>query len=224
MKIVYDFGANNGSNIPYYLLRFDKIVAVEANPELADYISKEYSRYIKEGRLFVENCVVSNKNDIINFYIHKHNHVLSQMIKPDKIDDFDVINIVSVKPSEIIKKYGDPEYVKIDLEHSDAEILSEMFNSGIFPNYISAEAHDVRVFSLLTSYEMYRLYKVLDGKSISRTYNNFYIYGERYSFPFHSAGPMFEDIASPALNREQLFYFLAQEGLGWKDIHAKRSY
>ena len=32
-KIIYDFGASDGKNIPYYLLKSDLIVAVEANPK-----------------------------------------------------------------------------------------------------------------------------------------------------------------------------------------------
>jgi hypothetical protein len=32
MKIIYDLGANNGDDIPYYLLKADTVVAVEANP------------------------------------------------------------------------------------------------------------------------------------------------------------------------------------------------
>jgi FkbM family methyltransferase len=223
MKIVYDFGANNGSNIPYYLLKFDRVVAIEANPELTNKICKDYSKYIKEGRLFVENCAVSNKNAVIDFYIHKYNNVLSQLPKPDNVDDFTVVSIASIKPSEIIKKYGDAEYVKIDVEHSDAEIISEIFSSGIFPKYISAEVHDISVFSLLTSTNMYNLFKLLDGKSVCDIYKNFSISGKSYSFPFHSAGPMFDDIKQNPLNKTELFYELSTVGLGWKDIHAKRS-
>jgi len=33
---------------------------------------------------------------------------------------------------------------------------------------------------------------------------------------------MFDDIESSELNKEELFYELAQQKLGWKDIHAKR--
>lgn len=222
-KIVYDFGANNGNNIPYYLLRFDKVIAIEANPELADYIRNKYSEYIKEKRLFVENCAVSNKNAEVDFYIHKTNNVLSQLPKPENLDDFNLVKVVSVKPSDIIKKYGEAEYIKIDVEHSDVEIISDIFNSGIFPNYISAEVHDISVFSLLTYTNTYGYFKILDGKSVSDVYKNIDISGKLYSFPFHSAGPMFEDISQKPLNKTELFNELSVLGLGWKDIHAKKS-
>lgn len=222
-KIVYDFGANNGSNIPYYLLRFDKVIAIEANPELAKYICNKYSEYIESKRLFVENCAVSDENNKIDFYVHKTNNVLSQLPKPENVDDFDIISIMCVKPSEIIKKYGEAEYVKIDVEHSDAKILHEIFSAGIFPNYISAEIHDISIFSLLTYTDVYTSFKILDGKSISDIYKNVDVSGISYSFPFHSAGPMFEDIDQKPLNKTELFNKLSIVGLGWKDIHAKRN-
>ena len=33
-KVIYDIGSNNGDDIPYYLMKCDKVVAVEANPLL----------------------------------------------------------------------------------------------------------------------------------------------------------------------------------------------
>lgn len=58
-KVIYDFGANNGDDIPYYLLKADVVVAVEANPKLCNAISNRFENYISDGRLFVENCVLA---------------------------------------------------------------------------------------------------------------------------------------------------------------------
>ena len=222
-KIVYDFGAHNGSNIPYYLLKFDKVIAVEANPILISEIEVKFKKEISENRLVLINCVVSSINGNVNFYIHKNNSVLSQFPTPPDIENFEIIKIESKKASDIIKEFGVPEYVKIDVEHTDAEILQDLFTNQIFPTYISAESHDILIFTTLVSSKQYLLYKILDGRSIYDLYQNKNINGQLYTFPFHSAGPMFEDIDSPELNKEQLFYELATQGLGWKDIHAKRS-
>ena len=42
-KIIYDFGANNGDDIPYYLMKADEVIAVEANPKLCDVIKNRFS-------------------------------------------------------------------------------------------------------------------------------------------------------------------------------------
>ena len=52
MKIIYDFGAHNGNDIPYYLTKADKVVAVEANPGLAAQIKE---RFKDEPKVVVED-------------------------------------------------------------------------------------------------------------------------------------------------------------------------
>ena len=42
-KVIYDFGANNGVDIPYYLLKADLVIAVEANPKLCAQIQDRFS-------------------------------------------------------------------------------------------------------------------------------------------------------------------------------------
>lgn len=224
MKIVYDFGANNGSNIPYYLLKFDKVIAIEANPLLIDEMKIKFKKEIDSNRLILVNCVVSSYTGDVDFYIHKNNSVLSQFPIPIDIENFNMIKIKSNKPSDIVKEFGFPEYIKIDVEHTDAEIINDLFKNEIYPNYISAEIHDIMVFSLITACQKYKKYKLLDGKTINELYSNKSINNNIYTFPFHSAGPMFEDIDDEEMNEIELFNKIVKVGLGWKDIHAKRNY
>jgi FkbM family methyltransferase len=221
--VVYDFGAHNGDNIPYYLLRFDSVVAVEANPDLAMQIRIRFEKEILEGRVVVENCVVSKIHGEVDFYIHKSNTVLSQLCPPEEeLHEYLPVKLTSRRPSSLVRKYGPPHYVKVDIELSDFEVLEDLFNANIFPSYISAEVHDIRVFSLLTSSRQYQDFKLLDGQSVEQVYQNCRIGKDLYSFPFHSAGPYYEDIKSTALTAENLFKELSLVGLGWKDIHAKK--
>ena len=67
-KIIYDFGANNGDDIPYYLMKADEVIAVEANPNLCDLIKNRFPKEIIDGRLKVENCVIDvdkSKNKVL---------------------------------------------------------------------------------------------------------------------------------------------------------------
>lgn len=222
-KIVYDFGAHIGENIPYYLLRFDCVVAVEANPDLAMQIRKRFEKEIHEGRVIVENCVVSKIQGEVDFYVHKTNSVLSQLSRPEKdFLDFFPIKVNSQRPSQLVRRYGSPQYVKVDIELSDFEVLEDLFKASIFPPYVSAEVHDIRVFSILTSCRHYEEFKIVDGQSVEELYRDIEIGESLYSFPFHSAGPFYEDIYSDAMTAEELFHALALVGLGWKDLHAKK--
>ena len=221
-RIVYDFGAHNGDNIPYYLLKFDKVVAIEANPILAKQIRRRFSTEISNGKLILENCVVSQHEEIVNFYLHKFNSVLSQFTKPQNLEDFDLVRLPSKRPTGIIREHGFPEYVKLDLEGLDSEVLSILFSGKIYPRYISAELHDIRVYNLLTSTRHYRDFKLLNGSSVSDIVYQVPGFERPYRFPYHSAGPMFEDIPTAVLSAEEVSKQLVISGLGWKDLHAKK--
>jgi FkbM family methyltransferase len=214
MKIVYDFGANNGINIPYYFSKFDKIVAVDANPAMTEQIKNKFKKEIENNRLVVVNCVLSEFENNVDFYIHKDNDVLSSAVLPKDPENYKLVTLPSKKASDIVFEFGEPNYIKIDVEHMDFFVIKDLFQNKIYPDYISAECHDVKVFSLLVSSEQYKSYKLLDGASINS------IYGDK--FPYHSAGPIWEDIKEKELDAEELFYELAEKKLGWKDIHAKR--
>ena len=235
MKIIYDLGSNNGDDIPYYLLKADKVIAVEANPQLCDFIKKRFPEEISQNRLIVENCAITEKHDgTINFYLHNKYHVRSTLVAPSEVPDdggftekdFTMINIQSVSVGSLIEKHGAPYYAKIDIEGYDENILSAFAVSQIFPPFISAESHTIGVFALLSEKLNYNSFKLVDGNSIPNNYNQSVIYSPildkrvLYSFPHHSAGPFGEDIHGEWMDKGTLLKVLAMQGLGWKDIHA----
>lgn len=231
MKIIYDVGSNNGDDIPYYLLKADKVIAIEANPGLAKSISHRFEQEISSGKLIVENCVIVGcDSGMADFYIHKHSHVLSQAGEPPAKDlnQYTKVELPSQTIIQLIEKYGDPYYIKIDIEGADGEILSALFDSQIYPEHISAESHTLEIFYLLAIKGGYTAFKLVEGRTVSSVYSNRLITTDldkkpvTYSFPHHSAGPMGEDIDGDWLGPEFFFRYLAIEGLGWKDIHATR--
>lgn len=227
-KVIYDIGSNNGDDIPYYLLKADLVVAVEANPELCKLIQSKFESEIEENRLVIESCVISDTescNDV-PFYIHKYKHHLSQFPTPenDKCQNFNKVFLPSKSVSQIISKYGLPYYIKIDIEHFDAQILKALFKLNIYPPFISAESHSIEVFSLLFTQGKYNAFKLVEGPSVSTLYSEQLLStneGEiTYSFPHHSAGPFGEDIHGEWIKGDHFLRLLSLKGLGWKDIHA----
>ncbi|MEB3336196.1 MAG: hypothetical protein VKJ46_01955, partial [Leptolyngbyaceae bacterium] len=115
-KIIYDFGSSNGDDIPYYLLKAEKVVAVEANPSLAREIEKRFSSEVSQGKLMIENCVLTVNHSLktVPFYIHKTSHVLSQFPKPlQHSQEYNEVLLPAKNVVEIIKKHGNPYYIKI---------------------------------------------------------------------------------------------------------------
>ncbi len=229
MKIIYDLGANNGDNIPYYLLKADKVIAVEANPILCDVMTSRFQSEIQNGRLLVENYVVTTtevNEPNVSFYVHKKHHWLGQFLPPSNMDDFIEKVLPSKNIGDLIKEHGEPYYIKIDIEHYDHNIIRELFSLQVFPPYISAESHDVSIIGLLIASGQYSGFKLVDGRTVSRKYRNVNIATRNgstsYSFPLHSAGPFAEDIEKGWYSASDFLAVLGLAGMGWKDIHATK--
>jgi FkbM family methyltransferase len=226
--IIYDFGANNGDDIPYYLKKAELVVAVEANPSLCQEMEERFSAAIQQGKLRIENCVVvgADEDSQVYFYLHRYNHVLSQFPEPDEsvIDKYSKVLLPSQSAMQILRKYGAPYYIKIDIEQYDEVILRELLQNHIRPPYISAEAHSVEVFALLAGMGEYSAFKLVDGATVAKKYQDHAITvngrHELYSFPPQSAGPFGEDIIGEWMNANDLFDKLSAAKLGWIDIHA----
>ena len=118
--------------------------------------------------------------------------ILSQSILPSKenLNSFNKIKIQSKYVLDIIKEFGDPYYIKIDIEHTDHLILRELFLSKIQPPYISAEVHTSKVFSLLSVLGEYESFKTVMGRQVSKRYKNHEIdtiNGKKNYFPYTTA-------------------------------------
>lgn len=228
MKVIYDFGANNGDDLPYYLKKAERVVAVEANPALCRGMEERFAAEIAGGRLCVENCVVTGAGGApeVYFYLHKRHHVLGQFPEPDESvrGDFERVLLPSKPVMAILREHGEPYYIKVDIEGSDEAILREIFRGGVRPPYISAELQSIQVFALLAGMGEYRAFKLVEGETVAKVYRDCAIEvdggQERYSFPEHSAGPFGEDVAGAWMNADDLFEVLAAKKLGWKDLHA----
>jgi FkbM family methyltransferase len=232
MKVIYDLGSNRGDNIPYYLLKADKVVAVEANPTLCSLISERFADEVLARRVVVENCVLTENNDseFVDFYLHRTNSVLSQLPMPleGNLQSFEQVSLPAVSAPTLIGRHGSPWFIKIDIEHFDHVVLRTLFNAGIYPDYLSAEAHCVDVFALMVAEGGYSSFKLVDGATVADLYHACLIRDEhsqltvRHTFPFHSAGPFGNDIPGKWMTQTNFFRRLAFESLGWKDIHASR--
>jgi FkbM family methyltransferase len=230
-KIIYDFGACSGFNLKYFLSRADIVVAIEADPLAADIIKDKFASAISEGRLFVENVVVTELkfNDFVPFYISKLGGGHNQFPEPksEEMKFFDKVELPSLTALEIISKYGKPYYIKIDVEWADAQILRSILSAGIRPPFISAESHTSEIFALLHGLGGYQSFNLVRGCEVLSEFKSFGADSKiksgsdiEHLFEEHSSGPFGYDISRPWMTPDNFFYYLALDRLGWKDVHA----
>ena len=224
--VIYDFGANNGDDIPYYLVKADRVVAVEANPVLAAGIKQRFTEAIAAGRLEVVAKVLTAGDDApeVPFYVHRTNHVLSQFPSPANPAEFDRVVLPAVAVVDLIARFGAPHYIKIDIEHYDEAILRALFAANIRPPFISAESHSFEVFAALVALGGYRAFKLVDGITVPQCFRDHpiatHLGTARHSFPEHSAGPFGVDIPGPWARPRSVHAVARRRGL-WLEGYSR---
>lgn len=228
-RIIYDLGANNGDDIPYYLLKADLVVAVEANPELANEIRQRFQAEISQGRVVLKALAVTADVGVTEttFYQCDH-HVLSTLVDQGDRNNYRTVTVPAQNVVDLIKECGEPYYIKIDLEHYDANILAALFDNDIRPPYISCEAHSENILNLLARVGCYKKFKRVTGGTVQDVYSALAvetISGEQKTikFPHHAAGPFGEDVRGPWMTYEE---FMVNKNtawnFGWMDIHCAK--
>jgi hypothetical protein len=74
------------------------------------------------------------------------------------------ISVPARRASSIIREYGEPLFVKIDVEFVDHVVLRDLLMHAIKPPYISAEAHLIDVYCFLVCIG-YEKFKLVDGET-----------------------------------------------------------
>ena len=222
-KIIFDFGANEGQNINYFLDRADYVVCVEANQKLCEKIKGEFKESLDSGRLYIENCALSNSDkELETFYIHKEKHTHSQLTKPILIQDFIPTNVKMVKASSLINQHlnylnlNKAHYIKIDIEHLDHVVFKDILISNINFDYMSCEIHSGIVLNEIIQSKL-KYFKVNIGKEIIK---QDYINREnkRVNFLKDSSGPFGEDMREKWMNKTSLITYFVNHGFGWFDV------
>ena len=125
-KLAFDIGSNVGDTIHYLLTRYDKIVGFEPNPSLAEHVSNVF----QNNNVKIVQKGLSSKKEIKPFYISDVKNVISTFsndwITKSRFTGNDwntVINVESITLDDVIDLYGIPDFIKIDVEGYEYEVL-----------------------------------------------------------------------------------------------------
>jgi FkbM family methyltransferase len=127
MKLIFDIGANTGRTIEIFKNVCDKVVAFEPNPILKNILENKYlnQNIIIDGR-GISNKIgkkifnISNADTISTFsedWIE--NSRFTKYYNWDK-----KIEVETTTLDSLIEEYGIPDYIKIDVEGYEYEVLS----------------------------------------------------------------------------------------------------
>lgn len=132
----------DGSDTKHYLSKGYNVIAIEADPTLAEKASKKFKKYIQNGRLIIVNMGIAEKIGVSNFYVNDlmphWNSFHEEIASRDNLP-YRKIEIQCIRFNEILLKYGVPYYLKIDIEGND-KLCLESLDKKELPKYVSFEA------------------------------------------------------------------------------------
>lgn len=130
MGLIFDIGSNTGSFAKAWRNsgEYNKVICVEANPELIPVLD---GLFFEDKNVVVINKLVTDTvGKLTDFHICK-NHVLSTASIDwmctsrfaNRFKDARKIQVESITLDDLVKLYGEPNLIKIDVEGHEFEVL-----------------------------------------------------------------------------------------------------
>lgn len=168
--LIYDVGMNNGNDTAFYLACGYRVLAIEADPDLVAAASKRFKAEIDSKRLTILNIGIAEKAGPATFWINEvqsiHNS-FERAYAAGRGEPHHPIVIQCRRVDEILREYGMPFYMKIDIEGHDIVCCNQL-STGNKPKYISVEMLRIELLLKLRDlgYDRFKLITQVDHQAI----------------------------------------------------------
>lgn len=244
--LIYDVGMHNGDDTALYLARGFRVVAIEANPVLAELGAKRFAPELAAERLQILNVGVGADDAVADFWVNDDNDEYSSFVKEVGCRNGSACHPVQVRCvpfARILEQHGVPYYMKVDIERADVHCLRGLDRADR-PRYVSVEAHSLEYLCILSElgYDRFKCVDQLshnhpgyrpDNESLRGRLRSAWVHAWRelarrglgrkptlngHHFPLGSSGPFGEETAGEWQTLEEVAYSWLHHELG----HRKR--
>lgn len=208
--LVYDIGAHTGEDTAFYLSKGFRVVSVEANPDLCAELSKRFAGAVAEGRLKVVNKAVARQRGSITFYRMEQQSYWGTC-DPAFAEDYrrrgensSPIEVPAATMSDLVNEYGDPYFVKVDIEGMDLVPIEGLKSCSYRPRYVSMEAERGSFLNLQLEIQTlvdlgYDRFKCVSQRGVQGQ-----MMAPGQTFPLHSSGHFGEEAPGPWLTADEV--------------------
>jgi FkbM family methyltransferase len=144
--LIYDVGFHNGNDTAFYLHQGFRVVAIEADPDLAEQGRRRFREAIATGRLQLLHLGIAETSGTLPFYRNEVKSIWNSF-RLDLVSrnglPFHVVTVPAVRFGEVLAEHGVPYYLKIDIEGNDHLCLRDLDPENL-PKYVSLEVQDHR--------------------------------------------------------------------------------
>jgi len=149
--LVYDVGLHNGDDSAYYLALGYRVIAIEADPTLVERARERLKVPIVQDQLQIGNVGIADREGTLPFWICEGKTEWSSFDKASATRRgrrCHSVDVNCVPFAKILREFGVPHYLKIDIEGYDRSCLDGLDRNDL-PNFISLELTDPGVFAHL---------------------------------------------------------------------------
>jgi FkbM family methyltransferase len=177
--LIFDVGMHKGEDTEFYLKKGFNVVAIEANPQLCAFVEDRLHGYADAGRLNILNNAIARKPGQVAFYVNDRKSDWGTIDKEwaDRNERLGFpsrqIVVNATRFSDVLKAYGIPYYLKIDIEGADMICLEELGLFAARPRFISLESSKTSFDELFNEFAVlwtlgYRKFKIVPQHKIQK--------------------------------------------------------
>ncbi|MDP6673512.1 MAG: FkbM family methyltransferase [Gammaproteobacteria bacterium] len=140
-NLIYDVGMHTGQDTAYYLFKGYDVIAIEANPALVRKAESRFREAIADGQLQILHIGIAAEPGEADFFISTKKSVWSSFDKANATKDgsgFKICRLRCTPFHNILRQYGVPHYLKVDIEGND-HLCLDALEVECLPQYISVE-------------------------------------------------------------------------------------
>lgn len=152
MSLCFDIGANEGLKTEILVKHFDKVIAFEPNPVLSQKLKTKFVN----SNVIIDDRAVSNVSGVQKFMISDYHYISTLSEKWTTNSRFSngykwetIVEVNTASIEEIIDEYGEPEFIKIDVEGHEKVILlnlNKLYQNTIFSfEFLEEDWFDIKL-------------------------------------------------------------------------------
>jgi FkbM family methyltransferase len=162
--LIFDVGMFNGNDTQFYLDKGFRVVAVEADPELAAAGTARFSSQIAENRLTIVNRAIAEQPGRVTFFVNQVSKGWSSIdlaAASPRGTEVRKVEVEGTRFADLLREHGIPYYLKCDIEGADSLVLAGLDELAVRPPYVSVECHTIEHLVLLKQLG-YRSFKIVN--------------------------------------------------------------
>jgi FkbM family methyltransferase len=142
--LIFDIGLHRGLDAKFYMQKGFRVVGVEASHDLCEVVRKQNAPEIENKKLVViERALHEQSNQTVQFFINPDKDdwgSLDQNAAEKGVGHAQAVSVRTVSLQDMFSTYGEPYYIKCDIEGGDALFVRSLLSCAVRPKFVSIEA------------------------------------------------------------------------------------